>query len=195
MESTQQQIAFYIHTIDLYTNNIETQNISHAVYVATGTRTPDEFMNTAREGLKNLISDLPPDVLAPVQEYINDRLNMIQYADMDTVLASISLPELTNYSDSDSQEDPDYCPETETESEDSDYYDTETGSETSESEDSDYYDTETGSETNESEEAVERSFETSISPIQTVLHFLIGYMTGLFIVRILNHFNITDPLM
>ena len=180
MESTQQQIAFYIHTIDLYTNNIETQNISHAVYVATGTRTPDEFMNTAREGLKNLISDLPPDVLAPVQEYINDRLNMIQYADMDTVLASISLPELTNYSDSDSQEDPDYCPETETETE---------------SEDSDYYDTETGSETNESEEAVERSFETSISPIQTVLHFLIGYMTGLFIVRILNHFNITDPLM
>ena len=89
---TQQLIAFWIHTMDIYTTLTETghdlvptawyeDDIPNTVFADTGTETPNAFLGAIREGYKQAISTLPDDVRGPVEAYVRSQLATLNTED------------------------------------------------------------------------------------------------------------------
>ena len=105
---SEQMIAFYIHTIDMYASVAERGHSivptcamgdhygdedNHLVLdpetlKATGTNTSQSFLGAAREGLKHLLRSLPEDVKEHVVTYAIKRCEKIEDLKFDVILGS-----------------------------------------------------------------------------------------------------------
>nr|QOI90531.1 hypothetical protein HWQ62_00398 [Pyramimonas orientalis virus] len=103
---SEQMIAFYIHTIDVYASmaerghsklptsamgdhfgeNFDNLILDAETFKATGTNTSSAFLGAAREGLKHLLETLPKDVKEPVMAYATKRLKNIEELPFDVIL-------------------------------------------------------------------------------------------------------------
>jgi hypothetical protein len=84
--STQQLIAFWVHTIDTYagitdngsdfvpTMGITEDEVPDSVYESTGTNSDVSFMGAVRMGYRLAIDNLPDEVRIPVKNFIKSRL-------------------------------------------------------------------------------------------------------------------------
>lgn len=214
MDNTSQKlIAFYVHAIQLFAEgrSLSYEDLpSEKVHAATGTRTPDAFLNAARSGLSHLLSTLPDEIHRHVIDYVDERLEKVRYTNMDTVIGSMKFPG-------------DVCLSTIPAVYTGDDYDDDTGSGkytdtlTDSSTDEDYLPYSEGVSVTDMEstnrhghgttkyepdnESV-NSFEPpvtyttfcGIAITNTVIHFIAGFVVGTCIVKLMNLLDITGSL-
>ena len=106
---SEQMIAFYIHTIDMYASLAERGHskvptcamgdhygdeyhdhlvLEPTTLKVTGTNTSQSFLGAAREGLKHLLKSLPEDVKEHVVAYATKRCENIEDLKYDVILGS-----------------------------------------------------------------------------------------------------------